>query len=188
MELERIVARVHRAGHCLAAAQRIFTVKGAVPIHQLTGGSFDAICYDNTARRYVSRAAKASTAGRKPLIRLHTDKGPFEMTPDQPVVLEHGDLLPAGELIPGKLLCACEVKPELGDLVLGDLVRSADFGHEHLDLEHLTAADCAVTNWYPVPSIDNLGEAEVYTVEIGTGGARSNLVIWSVGPAAESEL
>jgi hypothetical protein len=177
MELERIVARVHPAGHCLAAAQRVCTVKGALPIQQLTGSSFDAICYDNTARRYVSRAAKASTAGRKPLIRLHTDKGPFEMTPDQPVVLEHGGLLPAGELIAGNRLCACEVKPELGYLV-----RSADFGHEHLDLEHLTAADCAVTNWYPVPSIDNLGEAEVYTVEIGTGGARSNLVIWSVGP------
>jgi precorrin-6B methylase 2 len=38
-----------------------------------------------------------------------------------------------------------------------------------------------VSNWYPVPSIDDLGEKEVYTIEIAAGGAQPNVVIWTVG-------
>jgi hypothetical protein len=177
MELERIIGQANPAGRCLAAEQRVCTAKGAVAVEQLATTGFDAICYDNTLRRYVSRAAKASAAGRKLVIRLHTDKGAFAMTPDQRVILENGGLMAAGELTPGTRLCACEVKPELGHLVT-----TADFGRERLDLEHLTPADCAVPNWYPVSSVDRLGEAEVFTVEISPGVGQPNVLVWTVGP------
>jgi hypothetical protein len=166
------------ARQCLGPRQRVFTAKGAVAVEDLAkGGGFEAICYDHYTRRYLTRAATAAAGGHKAVVRLHTDKGPFELTPDQPVMLEQGGALAAGELKPGTRLCACTVKPELGYLVT-----SADFGKERVDLEHLTEADCAVSNWYPVPSIDDLGEQEVYTVEIAQGGAQPNVVIWTVGP------
>lgn len=170
--------RTGAAARCVAAGQLVCTAKGAVAVEELAkGGGFEAVCYDTSARRYVTKAAKVAAAARKGAIRLHTDKGAFELTPDQPVILEHGGTLPAGELIPGTRLCAFTVKPELGYLVT-----SADFGKEQLDLEHLTEADCAVANWYPIPSVDDLGEREVYTVEVAAGGARPNVVIWTIGP------
>ncbi len=166
------------AGHGLAAAQRVCTAKGAVSAEELArGGGFEAICYDPRTRRYVIRPATASAAGRKAVIRLHTDKGSFDLTADQPVILASGALLPAGELTPGTRLCGCAVKPELEYRV-----RSEDFGHERLDLDHLTEADCAVANWYPAPSVEDLGEAAVYTVEIAAGGGQANVVVWTVGP------
>lgn len=182
MGFERASAHAKPARHCLAAGQRVCTARGAVAVEELAkGGGFEAICYDRNARRYVARTAKAIAAGRKAVIRVHTDKGPFDMTADQSMILEHGDLLAAGELTPGTRLCACMVKPELGYLVT-----SADFGKERLDLDHLTEADCAVANWYPVPSVEARGEADVYQVEIAAGGTQPNVlvptVIWSVGP------
>jgi hypothetical protein len=177
MGLEGTIGAVIGKGRCVAAGQRIGTAKGAVTVEQLAAGAFEAICYDSGTRRFLTKSAKVSSAGRKAVVRLHTDKGPFEMTAEQRVLLENGGSLVAGELTPGTRLRACEVKPEVGYLV-----RSADFGREHLDLEHLTPADCAVANWYPVPSVDQLGEAEVYMVEVTAGGAQPNVVLWTVGP------
>ena len=164
-------------GRCVAAGQRICTAKGAITVEELSRGTFEAICFDSATRRYVTRTAKALPAGRKPVIRVHTDKGPFDLTPDQPVILQDGELLQAGALDPGTRLCACMVKPELGYLVT-----SADFGKEVIDRDHLTEADCAVANWYPVPSVEALGEADVYQVEVAGGGAQPNVVVWTIGP------
>jgi hypothetical protein len=182
MGCEGVSAPGKPAARCLAAGQRVCTVKGAVAIEELAkGAGFEAICFDPNARRYVARTAKAAAAGRKAAIRVHTDKGSFDMTPDQSVILEHGESLAAEELTPGTRLCACTVKPELDYRVT-----SADFGKERLDLDHLTEADCAVANWYPVPSVEALGEADVYTVEIAAAGAQAGVVvpaiIWTVGP------
>lgn len=177
MGSEDVSAPAQPIGRCLAAGQRVCTAKGAVTVEELARSAFEAICYDRSTRRYVTRTAKAAPAGRKPVVRVHTDKGPFDLTPDQPVILQDGELLMAGELDPGTRLCACTVKPELGHLVT-----SADFGKEILDRDHLTEADCAVTNWYPVPSVEALGESEVYQVEIAGGGAQSNVVVWTIGP------
>jgi hypothetical protein len=111
-------APARAAARCLGAGQRVCTAKGAVAVEELAkGGGFEAICYDSSMRRFVTKAAKASAAGPKAVIRLHTDKGPFELTPDQPVIMEEGGVLAAGELTPGTRLCACTVKPELGYLV-----------------------------------------------------------------------
>ena len=60
-------------------------------------------------------------------------------------------------------------------------------GKERIDLSHLAAADCAVANWYPVPSVDALGDLEVYQVEIAGGadkapGPSENFVVWTTGP------
>jgi hypothetical protein len=175
MGSEGMSAPAQPIGRCLAAGQRVCTAKGAITVEALARSAFEAICYDNSTRRYITRAAKAAPAGRKTVIRVHTDKGPFDMTPDQPVILQDGELLAAGELDPGTRLCACTIKPELGNLVT-----SADFGKEVLDLNHLTEADCAVANWYPVPSVEALGEAEVYQVEIEGGGARPNVIVWTI--------
>ncbi len=169
------------AARCLAAGQRVCTVKGAVAVEELAkAAGFEAICFDLKARRYVARTAMAAAGGRKAVVRIHTDKGPFEMTPDQSIILQHGPSLAAEELTPGAQLCACIVKPELDYRVT-----SADFGRERLDLDHLTEADCAVANWYPVPSLEALGEAEVYTVEIAAASAQAGVVvpaiIWTVG-------
>lgn len=164
-------------GRCIAAGQRVCTAKGAITIEELARSTFEAICFDFSTRRYIIRPATAASAGRKAVIRVHTDKGPFDLTPDQPVILQDGELLAAGELDPGARLCACTVKPELGDLVT-----SADFGKEILDRDHLTEADSAVANWYPVPSIDSLGEVEVYQIEVQGGGVRPNVIVWILGP------
>ena len=64
---------------------------------------------------------------------------------------------------------------------------SADVGKERIDLSHLAAAHCAVANWYPVPSVDALGDLEVYQVEIAGGadkapGPSENFVVWTTGP------
>jgi hypothetical protein len=180
-------------GRCLAADQRVGTSRGAVTVEELAkGAGFEAISYDRKAQRYVARPARARATGRKQMVRLHTDKGRFELTADQPVVLETGESRPAAELTPGTRLCACEVKPELGNLV-----KSEDVGKERVDLAHLTAADCAVANWYPAASVERIGEAEVYQVEIEGGptnrtgteagataaqGPAANVVVWSIGP------
>ncbi len=182
MGAERMSAVAKPPRQCLAAGQRVCTSKGAVAVEELAkGGGFELICYEPNTRRYVSRSAKAAPAGRKAVIRMHTDKGRFEMTPDQAVILQDGDALAAGELTPGIRLCACMVKPELDYRVT-----SADFGKERLDLDHMTEADCAVANWYPVPSVEAVGEAEVYALEIAAGGGQPGAaipaVIWTVGP------
>jgi hypothetical protein len=181
------VMNVHAApgGRCLAAGQQIGTSRGAVAAHELAkGDGFEALCFDPKAQRYVARPARARAAGRKQLVRLHTDKGSFELTSDQPVVLETGGFRLAAELTPGTRLCACEAKPELGNLV-----RTEDVGKERIDLAHLAPADCAVANWYPVPSVEAIGEAEVYQVEIEGGGpadkaqpTTANVVVWATGP------
>ncbi len=182
MEFESVSAPGKPAARCLAAGQRVCTVKGTVAVEELAkAAGFEAICFDPRARRYVARTAKAAAAGRKAVLRVHTDKGPFAMTPDQSIILQHGESLAAEQLTPGTPLCACIVKPQLDYRV-----SSADFGHERLDLDHLTEADCAVANWYPVPSVEALGEADVYTVEIAPAGAQAGVVvpaiIWTVGP------
>jgi hypothetical protein len=165
------------AGHCLAAGQRVCTAKGAVSVETLAkSGTFQAVCYDLDARRFVMRSASASAAGRKGVIRLHTDKGAFELTTDQLVILQSGATQPAGELIPGARLSGFALKPQTDYRVT-----SQDSGNAHFDLAHLTTADCAVANWYPVPSIDALGEADVYQFELGPG-TRSNVLIWAEGP------
>ncbi|HKD67880.1 MAG TPA: hypothetical protein VKB84_13630 [Candidatus Binataceae bacterium] len=176
MGFEAMSAPAAQIRRCLAAGQRVCTAKGAIAVEDLARAGFEAICFDSGTRRYVAKAAKAVSAGRKALVRLHTDKGAFDLTPDQTVVLQTGELAAAGQLTPGTRLCACAVKPEVGYLVT-----SADFGRERLDLVHLTEADCAIANWYPVPSVEALAEAEAYSVEIGEG-ALPNVVIWTIGP------
>jgi hypothetical protein len=183
MRSEFINVAARFTGRCLAAGQQVCTSRGAVAIEELAKGSgFEAICYDPKAQRYVTQPARARSVGRKPAVRLHTDKGKFELTSDQPVVLRDGNSRLAAELTPGTRLCACEAKPELGYLV-----RSEDQGKDHIDLAHLTPADCAVANWYPVQSVESLGEAEVFQVEIVAPGEKSqpplaNVVVWANGP------
>ena len=172
-------------GRCLAPGQQVCTARGAVAVEDLAkGGGFEAISFDSKSHRYVARPARARAAGRKPALRLHTDKGSFALTFDQPVVLETGQTRPAEELTPGTRLRACTVKPELGNLVT-----SADVGKERIDLSHLTAAECAIANWYPAPSLESLGDMEVFQVEIEGGasegkgaGRESNFVAWTPGP------
>jgi hypothetical protein len=172
-------------GRCLAPGQQVCTARGAVAVEELAkGGSFEAISFDSSSRRYVARPARARAAGRKPAVRVHTDQGSFSLTSDQAVVLEAGQTRPAAELTPGTRLRACTVKPELGNLV-----RTADVGKERIDLSHLTGAECAVANWYPVPSIETLGDLEVYQIEIDggaadgkTAGPEPNFVAWTPGP------
>jgi hypothetical protein len=183
MESELIDVTARSSGRCLAAGQQVCTSRGAVAVEELAKGSgFDAICYDPKTQRYVTQPARVRSVGRKAAVRLHTDKGKFELTSDQRVVLQDGNFRLATELTPGTRLCACEAKPELGYLV-----RSEDQGKEQVDLAHLTPADCAVANWYPVPSVESLGEAEVFQVEIVAPGERSqppvaNVVAWASGP------
>ena len=161
----------------LAAGQRVCTTKGAITVDQLASGRFDAICYNSNTRRYFTRAAKAVPAGLKPVIRMHTDRGQFDLGPEQLLVLQDGEMMPAARVDPGTRLCACSIKPETGFLVT-----SAALDKETLDLEHLTEADCAIANWYPVPSIEALSDAEVYRVEVEGGGATPNVVVWTPGP------
>ncbi len=178
-------------GRCLASGQQVCTARGAVAVEELAkGGGFEAICFDSGSHRYVARPARARAAGRKPAVRLHTDQGSFALSSDQPVVLEAGQTRPAQELTPGTKLRACTVKPELGNLVT-----SADVGKTRIDLSHLTAAECAIANWYPVPSVDDLGDLEVYQVEIEGGvsdtkaaGRESNFVAWTTGPGVALAL
>jgi len=183
MGSEFVNVAANSPGRCLAAGQKVCTSRGAAAVEELAkGAGFDAICYDPKTQRYVTQPARARSAGRKPVVRLHTDKGKFELTSDQPVVLQNGNFRLAAELTPGTRLCACEAKPELGYLV-----RSADQGKEKVDLAYLTAADCAVANWYPAPSVESLGEAEVFQVEIVAPGDKSppqvaNVVVWAAGP------
>jgi hypothetical protein len=183
MGSEFINVAARSPARCLAAGQQVCTSRGAVVVEELAKGSgFEAICYDPKTLRYVSQPARVRSAGRKPVVRLHTDKGKFELTSDQPVVLQEGNSRLAAELTPGTRLCACEAKPELGYLV-----RSEDQGKEQVDLPHLTPADCAVANWHPAPSVENLGEAEVFQVEIVAPGEKSqppvaNVVVWASGP------
>jgi hypothetical protein len=170
---------------CLASGQQVCTARGAVAVEELAkGGGFEAVCFDSGNRRYITRSARARAAGRKPAVRLHTDQGSFALSSDQAVVLEAGQTRPAKELTPGTRLRACTVKPELGNLVT-----SADVGKARIALSHLTGAECAIANWYPVPSIDDLGDLEVYQVEIEAGaadtkaaGSDSNFVAWTTGP------
>ncbi len=165
------------AGECIAAGQRICTTNGAVKVADLArSAGFQAVCYDHGARRFTLRKATAAVAGRKQVMRLHTDKGSFDLTPDQRLVLQSGDTRAAAELTPGTRLCACALKPQ-SDYRL----TSGDSGDQRFDLDHLTAADCAVSNWYPSPSIENLGEAEVYSIELAEPG-QSTVMIWTVGP------
>jgi hypothetical protein len=170
-----------RATRCLAAGQQLCTAQGAIAVDELAKrASFEVVSYDLATRRCVVKPAKAIGAGRKAALRLHTDKAGFDLTADQGVMLEHGVSMAAAGLEPGMRLCACAVKPELSNLV-----RSADFGKERVDLNHLTPADCAVANWYPVPSLEALGEREVYQVDVQGGaadGQLSNVLIWTLGP------
>ncbi len=153
------------------------TVKGAVSVETLAkNGTFQAVCYDHAARRFVLRNATASLAGRKDALRLHTDNGAFEMTADQLVILQSGQARAAAELQPGARLSGFALKPQ-PDFRL----TSGDSGGDHFDLDHLTTADCAVANWYPVPSVEALGEADVYKVDLAAGD-QSNLLIWRMGP------
>ncbi len=177
MESEELSAAA-AGGRGIAANQRVCAAKGPVSVEELArGGAFDLVCFDTNTRRYVTRSAKAMPAGRRSVLRLHTDKGSFEMASEQAVVLQNGDWLNAGELAPGMRLCAAALKPEAGYLV-----RSADFGREQFALDHLTEADCAVANWYPVPSVELVGEAEVYEIEVSGPGAGCHPMLWSVGP------
>lgn len=173
------VLAANRAGRCLASGQQVCTTRGAIAVEELAKGSgFEAICFDSSSHRYVTRPARAQPAGRKLALRLHTDKGSFSLSCDQSVLLVSGQTLPAEELTPGTQLRACEAKPELGNLVT-----SADVGKERIDLSHLTSADCAVANWYPAPSIESLGDLEVYQVEVQGGGDKAaNFVAWTTGP------
>ncbi|MGO9057671.1 MAG: hypothetical protein ACLQU2_09855 [Candidatus Binataceae bacterium] len=75
------------------------------------------------------------------------------------------------------------MKPELGNLVT-----SADMGKERIHLSHLTSSDCAIANWHLVPSLEVLGDLEVYQIEIEGGasdgkmaGRESNFVAWTKG-------
>ncbi len=164
------------AQQCLSAGQRVCTANGAVKVEELTrDGGFQAVCYEHGARRFVLRKAVAAAAGRKPVLRLHTDKGPFDLTADQLVILESGASLPVAELTPGTRLCACTLKPQTDYRVI-----SGDSDNKFA-VDHLTAADCAVVNWYPAPSVETLGEAEVYKIELTEGG-QSHALVWSAGP------
>jgi hypothetical protein len=171
------------AGECIAAGQRVCTANGVVNVADLAkSGGFQAVCYDHAARRFVLRNATASQAGRRNVIRLHTDKGSFEMTADQLVILQPDQTQSAAELIPGARLSGFALTPQTDYRVT-----SGDSGDQRFDLEHLTTADCAVANWYPSPSIENLGEAEVYSIELAEPG-QSNVLIWTVGPGGGAGL
>jgi hypothetical protein len=182
MAFEGIIAG--RTARCLAPGQQVCTTRGPVSIEQLaTAGAFEAVCYDPATQRYLARPARAQAAGRKPTVRVHTDQGRFDLTSDQQVMLEAGGFEMAAELTPGTRLCACTVKPEPGNLVT-----SKDLEKIVVDLAHLAAAECAIANWYPVPSVETLGLADVYKVEIegaaavGDSEREPNFVAWTSGP------
>ena len=90
------------ARRCVAAAQQVFTARGAVAVEVLAkGGSFEAICFDRNTHRFVARPARASAAGRRPAVRLHTDKGSFALSSDQAALLEDGAIRLAQRTDPG---------------------------------------------------------------------------------------
>ena len=176
------------AGRCVAAGQQVFTSRGAVAVEVLAkGSSFDAICYDprpsatSPSRRGRARRPQAGGPAAYRQGQLRADFRPA-------VVLQDG-AIPLGQPNSPRER-GLRMRRQAGTGLSG---RFGDQGKERIDLAHLAAADCAVANWYPVPSVESLGEAEVFQVEIEAAPATKRPDQWPTswsGPrarAAESE-
>ena len=125
-------------GTCLAPHQRVYTAQGPIAVEELARREeFVALSFDPPANRYKAKRARAWLAGRKPVVRVTTDKGAFELSFDHPVKLSSGEYVQAGSLAEGMSLFACTVDTQHGHLRVG--LRDGKKGKEFL--HRLVAAD-----------------------------------------------
>lgn len=102
---------IKSGGKCLAPDQRVYTSQGPIAVKELAdkGDDFVVLSYDPPSGRYKAKTARAWKSGKKKVLRVHTDKGYFDLSADHPVKLSNGPMVHAGKLEKGMSLFACSV-------------------------------------------------------------------------------
>lgn len=115
---DKSAGAIQSGGTCLAPYTRVYTERGPVPVLELaeSGERFACLSYDPPASRYKAKFARAWKSGRKPVVRVVTDKGSFDVSYDHPMKLACGGYKEAGLLSPGQRLFACHIAEREGYL------------------------------------------------------------------------
>lgn len=102
---------IKSGGKCLPSWQRVYTETGPVAVSELAQreSGFFVVSYDPPARRFKAKRAWAWSSGQKPVYRVKTDKGVFDLSYDHPVRLSTGEAVRASELRPGMSLHKCSI-------------------------------------------------------------------------------
>jgi ribonucleoside-diphosphate reductase alpha chain len=95
---------IKSGGACLAPSTKVYTTEsGPIEVKVLAdaGKDFTTLSYDPVLGRVRAVRARAFANGRKQVMRLTTDKGYFDLTPDHPVRLITGEYLEVQNLKKG---------------------------------------------------------------------------------------
>src|SRR5262245_46145399 len=113
---DRAAGAIKSGGTCLAPYTLVYTASGPLPVKELAdrGEDFVVLSYDPPAGRFKAKAARAWYAGRKLVVRVHTDKAWFDLTYDHPVRLSNHRVRRAADLETGVSLFACAVDRQHG--------------------------------------------------------------------------
>lgn len=116
---DRAAGATKSGGTCFSPTQKVYTESGPIEIQELAKRpGFLAVSYDPPAKRFKMKKATAWLSGHKEVVKVTTDKGIFEVTPDHPMKLSSGEYRLAGDLEPGNSLFACSVDNQAGYLRL----------------------------------------------------------------------
>ncbi|WP_420455281.1 LAGLIDADG family homing endonuclease [Rubrivirga sp.] len=133
---------IKSGGKCLAPSTKVYTERGPVAVEELAGREgewpFLALSYDPPAGRMKVKRARAWQSGVKEVVRVHTDKGHFDLSFDHPVKLASGPFELAGDLRPGQRLFQSTLDPHSAGYVRVSL-RDGQKGCELL--HRMVAAD-----------------------------------------------
>jgi ribonucleoside-diphosphate reductase alpha chain len=130
---DRAAGAIKSGGTCLAPYTLVYTASGPIPVKDLAeqGEDFIVLSYDPPAGRFKAKTARAWHAGRKLVVRVHTDKAWFDLTYDHPVRLSNHLVRRAGELETSVSLFACAIDTQHGHLRvhLRDGMKGKQFVH-----------------------------------------------------------
>ena len=106
---------IKSGGKCLAPYQKVYTEQGPVAVADLAKRpSFIVVSYDPPSNRFKAKRAQAWLSGEKPVLRIKTDKGSFDLSADHPLRLSTGEYVKAGDLRIGTSLFSCAIDSGMG--------------------------------------------------------------------------
>ena len=101
---------------CFPGRTKVWTAEyGVREIGTLVDQSFIVLSWSNRLGRYAMKHAYAYKSKIKTIVRIHTDKGSFDMSDDHKVMLNdvyHRRLIKAGDLKPGMSLFSSTIKAD----------------------------------------------------------------------------
>ena len=106
---DSIAGGIKSGGTCLAPWTKVYTENGPVEVKDLIDGKFIVLSWDPPTNQYKAKKATAWKAGEKEVVRVHTDKGYFDLSHDHPLKLSTGEFVKASELTKDTSLFKCSI-------------------------------------------------------------------------------